>query len=285
MKAKRVLLPANKSQYFGAAILFSLLTVLVVLFPHNATGQQPALPKLTLSQVEQLVSHGVPDLTLSAQVHRRGLAFTPTLANLEELRIKGAGPLTLAALEAHLPAKPISPLGVPGQAAARPVPESSRTDEVSAKTNRSEVHLKGSIKRYSDQIKLISVETESGYSVERGKPVAMKVTLAYTLASRDKAILTLSTAQFRGTGHCPVDGDAELVDAVEREVQNGSGTITIHIVWSGDTGEKSEGRINGHGGLSFMAMFWKDIGGGRGTRDQMERFGLFPLYQDYCAAF
>jgi hypothetical protein len=36
----------------------------------------------------------------------------------------------------------------------------------------------------------------------------------------------------------------------------------------------SKGRIYGHGGLSFMASLW-EIGGGR--------FGLFPLYQDYCA--
>ena len=133
-----------------------------------------------------------------------------------------------------------------------------------------------------DQIKFISARTESGYTVERGKPVPMVVTLAYTLASRDKAILSLSSAQFRDAYHCA--GGGELVDAVEREVQKGSGTITIHIVWSGDTGEHSKGRIFGRGSLSFMAMFWEDKNTGDGP-NRGERFGLFSLYQDYCAAF
>jgi hypothetical protein len=133
-----------------------------------------------------------------------------------------------------------------------------------------------------DQIKLISVRTESGYPVERGKPVPMVVTLAYTLASRDKAILSLSSAQFYDADHCVKAG--YLIDAVEREVQKGSGTIAIHIIWSGDTGEHSKGRIFGHGWLSFMAMFWENNDTGDGP-NRGERFGLFSLYQDYCAAF
>jgi hypothetical protein len=66
-------------------------------------GQQQVVPKLTLSQVQELVSSGVPDSTMSNQIQKRGLAFAPTPAILESLRAKGAGPLTLEAVEALFP--------------------------------------------------------------------------------------------------------------------------------------------------------------------------------------
>jgi hypothetical protein len=78
----------------------AFLAVAFILWPHSAAGQHPVVPKLTLSQVEQLVSGKVPDSTLSTQIQKRGLAFTPTPAIVESLRAKGAGPLTMAAVEA-----------------------------------------------------------------------------------------------------------------------------------------------------------------------------------------
>ena len=63
-----------------------------------AAGQQTAVQRLTLSQVEELVTHGVPDSTMQTQIQRRGLAFAPTPVIVESLRAKGAGPLTLAAI-------------------------------------------------------------------------------------------------------------------------------------------------------------------------------------------
>lgn len=87
----------------SAAGFAVILLATVAIFAHPiAIGQQPPLPKLTLSQIEQLVSHGVPDSTMAAQIQKRGLAFTPTPANLEELRAKGAGPLTIAAIESTM---------------------------------------------------------------------------------------------------------------------------------------------------------------------------------------
>jgi len=74
-----------------------------MLGPQNAAGQRPAVPKLTVSQVEQLVSSNVPDSTLSSQIQKRGLAFTPTPAIVDSLRAKGAGPLTVEAIEALFP--------------------------------------------------------------------------------------------------------------------------------------------------------------------------------------
>jgi hypothetical protein len=77
--------------------------IAITLSPEIVAGQQPTAPKLTLSQVEELVSHHVPDSTMSTQILRRGLAFTPNMATIESLRAKGAGPLTLAAVQTLLP--------------------------------------------------------------------------------------------------------------------------------------------------------------------------------------
>jgi protein TonB len=84
---------------FGASLTSALVVVTVLLCPGNAKGQQHAVPKLTLSQVEQLVSHGVPDSTMAAQIRRHGLAFKPTPEDLKELQAKGAGPLTIQAIQ------------------------------------------------------------------------------------------------------------------------------------------------------------------------------------------
>ena len=96
--------------------LLVFLVVVAVLWSQNMAAQHPAVPKLTLAQVEQLVSGKVPDSTLSTQIQRRGLAFAPTSAIVDSLRAKGAGPQTLAAIEALLP-KP-----APGTATSRAEP-------------------------------------------------------------------------------------------------------------------------------------------------------------------
>ena len=84
------------------AHLFIAPIIVLSMSPLDGTGQHSAIQKLTLSQIEELVSHGVPDSTMSTQIQKRGLAFTPTPAILDELRTKGAGPLTLAAIkESH----------------------------------------------------------------------------------------------------------------------------------------------------------------------------------------
>ena len=78
--------------------LLVILAVAAMLVSQNTAAQQPAVPKLTLTQIEGLVSNRVPDSTLQTQIQRRGLAFAPTPAIVESLRAKGAGPLTLAAI-------------------------------------------------------------------------------------------------------------------------------------------------------------------------------------------
>jgi len=99
-----------------------LLIVAAIFWFQNAAGQHPAVPKLTQVQVEQLVSNKVPDSTLSTQIQRRGLAFAPSQAVLDSLRAKGAGPLTLGAIEALIRRDESSRVGV--QHAAGPVQRS-----------------------------------------------------------------------------------------------------------------------------------------------------------------
>jgi TonB family protein len=100
----------------GAVLLSILLAAAVFLWPQNAAGQQSAVRRLTLSQVEELVSHHVPDATMQREIQRRGLAFTPTAAVLESLRAKGAGLLTLAEISA------LEPKGAGPRAGRIPVP-------------------------------------------------------------------------------------------------------------------------------------------------------------------
>ena len=61
--------------------------------------KQAAGARLTLAQVETLITHGVPDSTLSSQIRVHGLTFTPTPAILDSLHAKGAGPLILEAIQ------------------------------------------------------------------------------------------------------------------------------------------------------------------------------------------
>jgi len=103
MNIQQFFVCSHRSQCFWAVRLLVFLAVAVILWPQCATGQHPVVPKITLSQVEQLVSSKVPDSTLSAQIQRRGLAFAPTPAIVDSLRAKGAGPLTVAAIEALFP--------------------------------------------------------------------------------------------------------------------------------------------------------------------------------------
>jgi hypothetical protein len=94
---------SSKGCFMKARLLFLslfLITMTVLFLPQVGYGQNTAVPKLSLNQIEELVTHGVPDATMRTEVQRRGLAFVPTVANLDALRAKGAGPQTLEAIEA-----------------------------------------------------------------------------------------------------------------------------------------------------------------------------------------
>jgi len=103
MKVRWFFLCSHRSRFFEAVRLLVMLAVAAMVVSQHAVAQQPAVPKLTLSQVEGLVSNHVPDSTMQTQIQRRGLAFAPTPAIVESLRAKGAGPQTLAAIETFFP--------------------------------------------------------------------------------------------------------------------------------------------------------------------------------------
>lgn len=96
-----------------------LLLVLAAVSPIQISAQQPTLKRLTLTQVEDLVAHGVPDSTLGAQIKRRGITFRPTPSILKLLQSKGVGPLTLEAISHERPPAPggaqPSPPAIPPQ--------------------------------------------------------------------------------------------------------------------------------------------------------------------------
>jgi hypothetical protein len=110
----------QRSQCDRTRLLLVIFALVTTLWPLTATGQNAAAPKLKLAEIEQLVTHHVPDTTLSNRIQRFGLDFAPNPTIVESLRSKGAGPLTLSAIEKFFP--------------------------------RSEVHLLQGIKRYSGLI-------------------------------------------------------------------------------------------------------------------------------------
>lgn len=91
------------SLHLGTLCWLVLLVIAIAWGPQKATGQQSVVNKLTLRQITDLVSHGVPDSTMHTEILRRGLAFTPDSAAIAALSSKGAGPLTLSAIETFFP--------------------------------------------------------------------------------------------------------------------------------------------------------------------------------------
>ncbi len=106
MKNPRRLNCIHRSQYFRITALLLLIALAVFGGYTNVCAQKPSIAKLTLAQVKELISHGVPDPTMATQIRERGIAFTPSPAIIESIRTAGAGPQTLSALEAMLPEKP-----------------------------------------------------------------------------------------------------------------------------------------------------------------------------------
>jgi hypothetical protein len=60
-----------------------VLAVAVILWPQCSGAQQSAVKKLTLGQLEELVSHHVPDSTMRTAIQTGGLAFAPNPAIVE----------------------------------------------------------------------------------------------------------------------------------------------------------------------------------------------------------
>lgn len=111
----------------------------------------------------------------------------------------------------------------------------------------------------ADSIALVFVPKSPGESLERGRPVEIIVSLQYTLATRDNAILRLSLDQFSNRESCvpsaESNGSPAFLNPAERviPVTRGTHKLEIPITWPGDTGDGTNGRIFGSGTLSFHA--------------------------------
>jgi preprotein translocase subunit SecD len=92
-----------KVSVLGSGLLWALIAVSLVLQAQDGSARQKTVQKLTLSQIEGLVAHGVPDSTMAGQIQRRGVGFAVTPAILDALQRKGAGPQTLAAIQGIAP--------------------------------------------------------------------------------------------------------------------------------------------------------------------------------------
>lgn len=76
------------------------LSVLVWYMTGTVATECQSRPRLTYSQVEQLVEIGTPDAAIASEIQARGLSRAPGLADLGRLETRRAGPLTIAALRA-----------------------------------------------------------------------------------------------------------------------------------------------------------------------------------------
>ena len=131
-----------------------------------------------------------------------------------------------------------------------------------------------------DSVQLGAVSPIPGTHLTRGQPLRFDIDLTYNLVSADTAILSLSTAQFMSSmGGCNGSG-GELVDAIEVPISRGRHQAKVSLTWSGDTGQKSKGRVFGQGYVGFAPMFWTSNNGSRA-----ERLKYFGISQDYCYPF
>jgi hypothetical protein len=116
-----------------------------------------------------------------------------------------------------------------------------------------------------DSIQLITVRQVDGQALQGGKPVRLILRVGYGLISRETAILALALDQFPDRTSCvPPKGDVDnggtvaTVAEVRVPIQRGSHVVEVPIVWPGDTGVGTQGKIFSQGTVSLHASMWSD---------------------------
>jgi hypothetical protein len=116
-----------------------------------------------------------------------------------------------------------------------------------------------------DSIQLIAVQQVDGQTLQGGKPIRLIVRVAYGLTSRETAILALGLDQFPDRTTCvppkrDVDSGSAVatVTEVRIPIQRGSHVAEVPIVWPGDTGVGTQGKIFSQGTISLHASMWSD---------------------------
>ncbi len=131
----------------------------------------------------------------------------------------------------------------------------------------------------ADSVVFDLVEPAPGPSLKTGSPVTFGIQATYNLVSADAAFLSVSTEQISLSAKgCGAGG--ELVDAVQVPIVRGKHRVSVHLVWSGDTGTADKGHVYGSGYLSFSPMFWANNQGSRGART-----AYFGTFSEDCYRF
>jgi hypothetical protein len=86
-----------------ALVTWPLVAALAFVLAGGTASAQPAAGGLSMAKIEALLKLKTPDATVAGEIGRRGLAFTPDARTVPRLKALGAGPLTLAAVEARRP--------------------------------------------------------------------------------------------------------------------------------------------------------------------------------------
>jgi hypothetical protein len=116
-----------------------------------------------------------------------------------------------------------------------------------------------------DSIQIVTMRPVDAETLQRGKPIRLIVRVAYSLTSRETATLAIGLDQFSDKTTCvPPKGDADngaiVVTVAEARVpiQRGSHVVEVPIVWPGDTGAGTQGKIFNQGTISLHASMWSD---------------------------
>lgn len=116
-----------------------------------------------------------------------------------------------------------------------------------------------------DSIQIVTMQPVDGETLQRGKPIRLIVRVAYSLTSRETAILSLGLDQFPDKTSCvPSEGDLDhggtvaTVAEARVPIQRGSYVVEVPIVWPGDTGVGAQGKIFNQGTISLHASMWTD---------------------------
>jgi hypothetical protein len=131
----------------------------------------------------------------------------------------------------------------------------------------------------ADTVTIVSATPSPGTKLPRGSPVSIDIDLEYTLASLDAAHLVVSVGEIKATPpNCSKAAGGELSDAAGIDIQRGTAQIKLTVVWSGDTGQATKGRVYGTGYIAFFPSIWTAVS----HRTRFKYFGMAP---GYCYPF
>jgi len=131
----------------------------------------------------------------------------------------------------------------------------------------------------ADTLTIVNATPGPGTKLPRGSPISITIEVEYTLASLDAARLVVSIGEIKATSpNCSGATSAEFSDAAAIDIQRGTNRTELTVVWSGDTGQATKGRVYGIGFIAFFPSIWTAAS----PRTRFKYFGMAP---GYCYPF